>query len=408
MKIQNKKACVKFAAGCPRNMLDAEVLIEYLKKNSWTVVDDIKQTKIIFIGVCGFDQQSERISKINIKFVLREKNKNALCIPFGCLFDINPSVIKERKDLIPLSYLKLDKIDTILQSEKKINTLPRHNVLCNYKNYNNFKYRKTEILRIKIEMLMNNPAHYFIRHTIGIGPSHLRPTDNKDYYIKINKGCTGNCSYCAIKSAAGKMVSYPVEKILKQFKKGLSEGYKVFRLLGEDVGAYGNDCGSSIVILLEEIYQNDNDFQLVIEDFSPRWVIKYQDDLLRLIKKNTNRIHHIVIPIQTGSETIVRKMRRGYHVDQAVEAIRDLRMADKNLKISTHIIVGFPGETEQDFKATIDVLAALNFDHIEAHFYSDRPQCASVQFSDKVSDIIKIWRLWRLRKKFTENCRIRI
>lgn len=403
-----KKACVKFAAGCPRSMLDGALLIDYLKKNGWTLTDKVKHAQLVLLGLCGFDVPSETDSKNIMRIVLRKKKGRALLVPFGCFADIYPSITSERSDIIPLNYKCLEKIDEIISAEIKIGQLPGTNVISKHSDYLKVDLTKFDRIRLKIGSLLVNPAILIMRFKTGIGPKALRPIECDDFFIKISKGCTGYCSYCAIKTVAGHLISYPIKNILRQFENGLSQGYLVFRLLGEDVGGYGNDCGTNIVTLFHEFFRRNADFQFVIEDFSPKWLIRYEDDLIKLFAANAHHIHHIVFPIQSGSEPIVRRMAREYSVKKVVESIAALQAAAPGIKMSTHVIVGFPGETECDFQSTINILKILNFDHIEAHRYSERPNTAARLFKDNIPARIIIKRLWRLRQEFPDSCRIRI
>ena len=127
-----------------------------------------------------------------------------------------------------------------------------------------------------------------------------------------------------------------------------------------------------------------------------------------VLAKNAQRVHHIVLPIQSGSEKILQAMRREYTVKEAADSIRALESVAPNIALSTHVIVGFPGETEKDFEDTISFLKRISFKHIIAHCYSDRPNTDASKIFPKVQDAEKVNRLWRLRKEFPVICRIRI
>ncbi len=404
----NKTACVKFIEGCPRSLLDAVMLIDYLKSNGWKLEENIKSAQMIFLGVCGFDYAAERSSNIIIKTVLDKKDKFSSLILFGCLCDINSFIVKEHNDIIALKYKCFEKVDDIIDAKIKISESFEANLPFQYHDFLQIRFNKLESFKLKISQLVNNPIYYIMRFTKGMGPPHLRPIWKDDYFIKIGNGCTGHCSYCAIKSATGGLISYPIKKILRQFDDGLSKGYRVFRLLGEDVGGYGSDCDTNITYLLEKLFERNSDYQLVIEDFSPKWLVRYEDKIINLLLSNTNHIHHIVLPIQSGSKTILERMKRGYSIEKVIRAIEKLKSKNYGIKIATHIIIGFPGEGESEFKETIDVLKTLDFEHIEAHRYTRRPNTLSNSYKNNVKEYIKIKRLYRLRKEFPNTCRIRI
>lgn len=404
----SKKACIKFAEGCPRNMLNAEVLIEYIKKNDWKLVENINEAQMILIGVCGFDDQSERISKVTLKFIMGQKKRRALCLPFGCLTEIKPSIFEGKSDLLPLGYKNLETIDEIFKPHHKLTTIPTKNTLDYYHYYTNFNLKKSQKVKLRAAMLFKNFIHYIMRYTIGIGPVSLRPIGNKDFNIIISSGCTGTCTYCVIKNVSGKYFSISTKDIINQFNIGLNKGYKVFRFLGEDVGAYGLDRKTSITELLKKILEKKGEYYLILEDFNPKWLIKYKDDLLPLLESNSHHIHHIVIPLQSGSEKILKSMKRQYTAEAVLKTIQKINNFDPKIKLSTHVIVGFPGETEDDFQATINALKKINFCNVEAHKYSKRYYKRHSMLQNEVSEVMKLRRLFTLRKEFINSCRIRI
>ena len=360
------------------------------------------------LGLCAFDLQSERKSRTLIKFYKKKRNKNACLVIFGCFGDITNSIEDGKENVFALKYNRLNKIDDILNSKIKIEEVPDINVIDKFSYSFQSDFNKIDMMRIKAELLLGSPLKVITRFKCGIGPQALRQRFAKDFLIRIVKGCTGKCTYCAIKMAAGDLVSYPIESILDQIKNGLEMGYRTFRLVGEDVGGYGKDCGKTFVELIEKIFKYEQPFRLVIEDFSPKWLIRFSPDIIRIFSQNQDRVCHIVIPIQTGSEKIVRKMGRKYTVAAAVELLLKLRNDAPQLKIATHVIVGFPGETEDDFQKTIAVLKRLKFEHIEAHCYTDRPNTVASKLPDKIPEHRKIMRLWRLRSHFPDTCRIRV
>ena len=136
-----------------------------------------------------------------------------------------------------------------------------------------------------------------------------------------------------------------------KFESILKLNHKYIVLTAGDVGAYGFDIGKTPVDLLAALFSFDQDFKLIIKDFNPRWLIKYRQEMMNLLSANVSRIDHIIIPIQSGSDRMLQLMERGYKATEAMEVLNEIREKIPDLKISSHIMVGFPGETDQDLPA---------------------------------------------------------
>jgi len=207
----------------------------------------------------------------------------------------------------------------------------------------------------------------------------------------------GNCSYCGIKNAIGTLKSKPIKECLAEFKKGLSRGYKSFILLADDLGAYGLDIGTTFPALLKEFLKIEGNYKIYLFEMHPRWVIKYLDDLVFAVK--TGNVDEIMCPVQSGSDKILKSMNRFHKAEEIKSALRELRKANPGLKIFTHILIGFPGETEEDFDKTIKLLKDVNFDYTSLYPYSERPNAPAISFPNKVSRQIIEKRIKKAKKQ---------
>jgi len=325
----------------------------------------------------------------------------------GCLYEINKAAV-DVYDVITIGYRELEGIDDLIDGKVKLKELAESNVLYEHLDYLRGSFSRMDRIRVLMQSLRRCSGRFMTYITPGFGPRSLLPWYEKSFYIRIEKGCLGACTFCAIRFAAGRLSSQRLEDIQAQFRLGLDQGFHLFRLLGEDVGAYGLDLNSNIVELLDVLFRFRDKFQIVIEDLSPKWLIQFSDGFQRIISDNHERIHHIVVPVQTGSPAILRSMRRGYRVEDVEATIRNLREISPDTLLTTHVVVGFPGETENDFLKTIALLDRCNFNHIIVHRYTDRPNTFASKLPCKVPEREQIKRLWRLRKKFPETIAIRI
>ncbi len=180
------------------------------------------------------------------------------------------------------------------------------------------------------------------------------------YIIRIASGCWQNCAYCGIKKAVGDFKSKPLNICLNEFNNGLEKGYSNFFLTAEDTGCYGLDINSSFPDLLNKIIKIDGEYRINIYALNPKWVVKYIDELEDIVKKG--KIKAICIPVQSGDTRILKHMNRYSDVEKIKSAFIRLKKANSDLSLATHCIVGFPSETDQEFKETLDFIKATDLD----------------------------------------------
>jgi len=192
------------------------------------------------------------------------------------------------------------------------------------------------------------------------------------------------CSFCCIRFATGKLKSKPIDKIVEELKIGLKKGHKLFQLVCEDVGCYGIDFGTTFPILLKNLLDVRGDYQLILIDFGGYWLVKYYDELLPLFMKNPIKIRELYVSLQSGSNKILRAMKRPEKIEEVKAKLLELKKKLPKLTLRTTVIVGFPGETEEDFRQTLDVLKKIDFAVVELNKYSDRPGTAASRIKDKV------------------------
>ncbi len=189
--------------------------------------------------------------------------------------------------------------------------------------------------------------------------------------VQVAKGCLGHCSYCITKRARGGLVSFPADEILRQIRTMAGSGAAEIRLTGQDVSAYGWDRGSpSLPELLFEINQIDGDFMVRLGMMNPATLLPILDNLL--IHLLNGRIFSFLhIPVQSGSDRILSLMNRGYRVSDIVTIVSACRRAG-DIRIATDVIVGFPGETDEDHTATMDLLRMMSPAMVNITRYSPR------------------------------------
>ena len=190
--------------------------------------------------------------------------------------------------------------------------------------------------------------------------------------LPIAQGCLGNCSYCITKLARGDLRSYPEDNLVAKFDSFLNCDSKEILVTAQDTAAYGRDTGGSLPSLLKSMLSREGEFRLRIGMADPESVWRVREDLTPLM--DDERLYRFVhIPVQSGSDTILRAMRRKYTVERFFELVDDLRADVPGISIATDVICGFPGETDEDHGMSVDLVKRLRADTVNITRFSARP-----------------------------------
>lgn len=384
---------------CPRRSIDTGTIYNYLTLNGWQNTKKIELADLCIVYTCGGFETTEKRSLITIDKILEKKKRESIFIVTGCLLKINPNILNGHSRYLKIEHENLCRLDDIIKANISFKSIPDANVVpdvCDLFEKPFFLLKKG-IEQFRCDWEYARKVFRYLQKQITNGKQSAAPFLDDIYNVKIAQGCLGNCSYCAIKNATGKLRSKLLNEILREFYEGLALAYKRFVLLAEDTGAYGIDIGTDIVKLLQEIFSHNSRFSLIINDFNPRWLINFYDRLLPVLAENRERIEDIRIPIQSGSDRILRLMKRPYTCSDVAKAILDLKSKIPELRIHTHILIGFPGETQSDFEQTQRLLRDLNFDSVSLYCYEDRPHTKSFTMPDKILFDVKMERLKTLQ-----------
>lgn len=229
------------------------------------------------------------------------------------------------------------------------------------------------------------------------------PIKYEDKYkasVSIIYGCNNFCTYCIVPYVRGRERSRRPEDIISDIKKLAKDGYKEIMLLGQNVNSYGNDFEEKYTfpMLLKEIEKIDG---IEIIRFMSPHPKDFKDDLIEVIRNSKKIARQIHLPLQSGNSNILKKMNRKYTKEQYLELASKLKQIP-DVSLSTDIIVGFPNETEEEFKDTLDVVKKVEFDQIYMFIYSKRNGTVAAKMEDKVTYEEKVDRLERLKKLYEE------
>ena len=384
--LDRKRFFIYVKKTCPRRSLDALRLQKYFVENNWEPVSNPSDADLIFVYTCGCFDHYEKLSILSVEKAL--ENKSAKVIVTGCLPKANPeSLDKFKTDCLVLAEdLNLFSSIPANSSFGELNGFSRTQGIDDL-------HRGSLLRRLTFKKVLD-----FIRYSVG--KLHYSPNkqvwaqdvffSKSTYRLEIARGCLGNCSYCAIKMGLPKFKSRPEEDIVKEFQSGLRKNFKTFALLAGDIGCYGFDIDTNLPSLLSRLFEVEGDYKILLWDFNVRWFIKYRLQLLSVLKENFKKVERIILPIQSGSNRILKLMNRHYTIEEVKDCILNLQKSIPELVLETHIMVGFPGETDEDFGKTLDLVKEIDFDDIAIFTYEDRPGTEASEMQDKVpEDVIK-------------------
>jgi tRNA A37 methylthiotransferase MiaB len=412
-----------FVRACDLRLIDATKIIEYLKLNDYTIVYDPKDADIILFITCSFSSVQSESALDKIKEF--QKNYKAELIVGGCLPDIYQDKLSRIFKGITISTKDIcensDKLDKIFSKTKvKFKNIKDANIpympFYGSNKISNIKHSKPILNFRKLlnKSRLVEKVYTLLKNHITKNLFYLRSMLNKflrygNYYeIRISWGCPGNCSYCVIKRAVGNLKSKPLEECIAEFKKGLKLGYKTFIINADDTGAYGLDIGSNFPELLDKITEISGDYGITILDLNPRWIVRYIDELENIVKRN--KIKSLEIPIQSGSERILKLMRRYSDVEKIKKSLIRLKEANKNLNYVTHQILGFPSETMEDVEKTLSLFYDLNLDEGFVFSFSSSGDSDADKIEPKISEneICRRleWEIKHLRKRGFDSLKV--
>ncbi len=216
-------------------------------------------------------------------------------------------------------------------------------------------------------------------------------------YVTIQEGCNQFCTFCVVPITRGREVTRPSQDIIREIVELVSSGVREVTLIGQNVNGYGwnNPEELSFAQLLREINKIDGLERIRFTTSNPRYM---SDELIEAMAECEKACEHLHLPVQSGSDKILKKMARRYTVEQYIEIIEKVREAIPGIAITTDIIVGFPGETEEDFQATVDLIKLVRFDDIFSFKFSPRPGTAAARMPDQIPEEEKAKRLSYLQK----------
>jgi tRNA A37 methylthiotransferase MiaB len=394
-----KTVCIASGSVCPRATVDISVLFEYFEANGMVATQSLDEADTVVVTLCGFNAISEAASYRLLDAAKRRRKAGSQLIVTGCLAAMHEERLREEYGVTAVPPLRVGMLDDIIGASVKIEAVPDPHDVEHYLALAQGCFDNRQRRGLAAGLIVSSGIP---RAMVKLGlrqESELCSAENV-YCIRVAYGCRGGCTYCAIRFAYGPLQSKSMESVLAEFDAGLEQGFTDFKLLAQDLGGYGQDAGTNITELLRAILERPGDYRLQLNDLGIRWVSKQLEELVTLFSENASRIEIVRMPLESGSDKVLRAMGRGYSASDAEESFRAVRAALPNALLATHVIAGFPGETEEDVRATARVLRAGRFDRVDVFEYSDRPGTEASKLPDKVRPGVIRSRGRRLRGEF--------
>ena len=349
--------------GCKVNFADSSYIARQVIDKGLSQVSIDDYADICLINTCSVTEKADKKAKKLIK-TIHNKFPETKIVVFGCYAQLQPEEITN-----------LEGVAAVISTENKFDI---SNII--YENDLNDSHSISDI---------GDVEKFNISYSLS---ERIRA------FIKIQDGCNYNCTYCTIPNARGMSRSFNINNTMKELDNIISSGTKEIILSGINIGDFGIQYNESLYELLIEIEELNDLHRYRISSIEPNLLT---DEIIELISKSNKAMPHFHIPLQSGSDKILKLMKRRYSLKDYISVINKVRDSIPDVCIGVDVIVGFPGETEDDFNHTYKVLEELNISYLHVFTYSERANTDSEQIFPKVNQSTKAMRREKLKRLST-------
>ena len=353
--------------GCKLNYSETSSISREFVKKGYEKVSFDDASDIYVINTCSVTQNADKEFKYLVNKVKR-KNPNSSVVAIGCYAQLKPKKISE-----------IPGVDLVLGADKKFDIL-------NYLN---------------LEDQDNNNIHSCEINSVDFFKSSYSLGDRTRSFLKVQDGCDYKCTYCTIPQARGKSRSGTISEILDNVKHLVASGVKEIVLTGVNIGDYGifdtktKKRETNFYELISNIDLIPDLNRVRISSIEPNLL---SDEIIQFVHNSNSFVKHFHIPLQSGSDKILKLMKRRYLKNLYVSRINKIKELMPDCCVGVDVIVGFPGETEEDFNETYEFLKALNISYLHVFSYSERDNTESLKFNHKIPKKTRAIRSQILRK----------
>lgn len=341
--------------GCKVNSYESEAIINDLTKHGWVMKSFNDVCDVYIVNTCTVTSVSDQKSR-QMLHQARRSNPNGIVVAVGCYVQYDPSSALENADIIIGTGEKLkvyELVNSYLDTKTQINAVT--DVL------NNPKYEEMKVTSLKT-------------HTRG--------------FIKIQDGCENYCSYCAISYARGKIRSRNPESVIEEINELVNGGVREIILAGINTGTYGQDLGYiNLAGLIELIMTKTTIYRLRLSSIE---LMEITDELLETIYKYKDRVaNHLHIPLQGGCDSVLERMHRKYNCKEYEAKIAKIRTMFPDIALTTDVLAGFVGETEEEFASSLEFIKKIGFYEMHVFPYSRRKGTEADKMSGHLDNLVK-------------------
>lgn len=357
-----------YTLGCQQNEADSEKLLGMLARMGYQLTDNEKEADILLVNTCAIREHAERraLSIVGRFKHYKAERPDIIIGVCGCM-----TAQSHRMEQMKHSYHYVD----FTFGTGSLHRLPEfvYNALNKSKRYFDIDKDTPEIAE-------------------GLSP--YRESSYKAW-VSIMYGCNNFCTYCIVPYVRGRERSRKMDDVLNEVKELISKGYKEITLLGQNVNSYGKDLEGkpTIADLINEINKLEGDFWLHLMTSHPK---DASNEMIEALAKSERTNGHFHLPLQSGSDNVLKRMNRIYNTEKYLKIIDKLREKTPDVVLTTDIIVGFPGETDEDFEKTVELIKKVKYDSIFSFIYSMRKGTPAYEMEDQISEEIKHLRYDRL------------
>jgi tRNA-2-methylthio-N6-dimethylallyladenosine synthase len=353
--MKNKKLYIN-TIGCQMNVYDSEKIVSDLALYGYEKTLSIESADLVVLNTCTIREKAEQkaFSFLGRLTKLKQKKSHLIVAVGGCVAQQEGEKLVKRAPVVDIVF-----------GTHAIDRLPQH--------IKQIEDQRHRVIDVKIsESIYEKEFH-----------KKTREKEVVTAFVTIMQGCENYCTYCVVPYVRGKEMSRQPDRIIEEIKHLVNEGVREVTLLGQNVNSYGIKQGfCSFAQLLERINDINGLMRIRFTTSHPK---DLSIELMNAFVSCEKLCNHIHLPVQSGSDRILKLMNRRYNRDDYLEKVASLRKIQPDISISTDIIVGFPGETSEDFAQTLDLIREVGYDSLFAFKYSDRPKVPSRHLSGKIS-----------------------
>ena len=349
--------------GCPRNLVDSEVMIGMLMKAGYEIIGELEEADYLIVNTCGFLQASRDESNSVIEELLAYRKEGAKVIATGCMVGQHQDQIREKYPSID-ALIGSGDVKSVL---KAIQAESPQDFITSARSY---------IEQGEVPRTLTTPPHFA--------------------YLKIAEGCRKRCSFCIIPKIKGPLQSKGIDQIVKEFMILLSQGVQEVILIAQDLGDFGKDHGykdGNLKTLIKELLKVEGDHWIRLLYIYPDEI---DDELIDLIKSDSRLLPYLDMPIQHINNRILKKMRRKTSKEEIVHIIKTLREKIPGVVIRTSLMVGFPSETDEEFEELCNFVQEYPLDNVGVFQFSKEKGAHAYSMDDQIPEDVKMARYDRL------------